>query len=173
MPPQGTMPIDPGALAISTSNISGTVQSVSGSTILIADGFFAIDASQARIVGYGASMTIASIHAGDRIVAMLTKSDVVSNAPLPASMVVVLRTDDVELTGTVQSIDAAHGAFTVLGRTIHVASGTLFVGMPPTTVKSVADLTTGTIVSVDATIANGQVEARTVLVMPALGRLMP
>ena len=172
-PMQGATPIDPSVLTISTSNISGTVQSVSSSTILIADGFFAIDASQARIVGYGPPMTIASIHAGDHIVAMLTKSDVVSNAPLPASIVVVMRADDVQLTGTVQSIDAAHAAFTVLGRTIHVTSSTFFAAMPPTAVKSVADLAAGTIVSIDATIANGEVEARTVMVMPASGRLMP
>src|SRR5205085_2070109 len=100
------LPIDAGA-----NSVSGTVSSISGSTIFIANGLISIDTTGAKFVGD-------DVTAGAFITAVLKSGDVAPNAALPATLIMVAHIPQATLSGTVTSVDIVAGRFTLLGRTI-------------------------------------------------------
>jgi hypothetical protein len=134
-------PVDSANLPMSAQQaaVGGIVQTVSGSLITIANGTITIDASHATIRNLqGDTIALSAIRAGDRIDASAATDNVAAGAPIVATRITVARIDVVSLAGTVQSIDVNRLTFTILGRTIAIASDTKFAG-----VKSLADVKTG------------------------------
>jgi hypothetical protein len=139
---------------VSGNTVSGIVTGVSGNTIQLANGLVAIDASGALITGENGATTISTVTTGALILAVLKPGDVAANAPLPASMITVTRSNQVTITGTVSSVDAANNRFTILGRTIQLNSSTRGT--------KASDLHSGVIAIVDANNVNGVLVASSV-----------
>ncbi len=145
-----TMMLGPSAAAV-----GGTVSSVNGNTITIANGLITIDATNAKIIN-------GPVTSGARVEVVLKSGDVAANAPLPATVIAVVTIPQVSLTGSVTSVDAAHGQFVVLGKTIVVTSETAYDGR---NVKSLADVQTNELALVEANVSNGALVATRVVVM--------
>ena len=136
---------------------------VSGNLIQLANGLVTIDASGATIRGADdSSTTIAAIHVGDLIFAALKPGNVADNAPLPAAFIGVTSLPSVTLTGAVTSVSAANNTLTLLGRTVHVNSSTVFSGIHPNESLKLSDIVPNEIVSVDANVAGGVLVATAV-----------
>jgi hypothetical protein len=141
--------------------VAGTVTSVSGSLILLANGLVTIDASGATISGDATS--VAAIAPGSIVFAVIKDGNVAANAPLPASFVGVSRVPVVTISGPVTAVDLANSTLTLLGRTIRVTPQTTFEGIPiGPAVHGLADITTGQVVQVDATVSGGTLLATSV-----------
>lgn len=153
-PPPGMMD-DLAKLNATGSTVTGVVSSVSGSTISLANGLVTIDASSAKILGSDAStQTIAAIKSGSLVFVVLKPADTVAaNAALPAAIVTIVRTHDVTLSGTIQSVDSSAGTFTLLGRTIKITSDTLIDGVHNN--LTLTDLLPGLAALVEADVKNG------------------
>jgi hypothetical protein len=145
----------------SASSVSGTVSSVNGSLVLIANGLISIDTSSAQIAGE-------ELATGSFIVATLKSGDVAPNAPLPATSILVTHLPQAALTGTVTSVDLAGSSFTMLGRTIKVTSSTAFSGLLTLRRMSLSDLFPSMLVAVDANAAGGVLTARSVEILTPL-----
>src|SRR5437762_8536710 len=91
-------------------NVVGAVSSVSGHIIKVANDTVAIDASAAEIVDTaGAKASFASITPGLVIIATVKGDGIATNAPIPATRIVVTATSvTVALTGPLTAIDVAH-----------------------------------------------------------------
>ena len=155
-PPQ--MPIDPDMLMMGNNAgaVSGTVTSVSGNTISLANGLVTIDATNAKIIGdHGAQATIAAVTPGSLVMAVLSNTTSAANAPLAATLVAVMHQSQVTLTGIVTAVDSAHSTLTLLGRTIQVNAQTSFdAPFHGSTIKGIADVQPNEIVTVDANASN-------------------
>jgi len=92
--------------------VSGTVSSVSGPLVRLADGLVTIDTTNANIAG--------EIVPGVLLFAVIDASVVAPDLPLRASFVGVTRTTQVTLTGPVTAVDPANSSLTLLGRTIRI-----------------------------------------------------
>jgi hypothetical protein len=139
---------------VSGNTVSGIVTGVSGNTIQLANGLVTIDASGALITGESGATTISTVTIGSLILAVLKPGDVAANAPLPASMITVTRSNQVTITGTVSSVDAANNRFVILGRTIQLNPGTRGT--------KASDLHSGVIAVVEANNVNGVLIASSV-----------
>jgi hypothetical protein len=157
----GTTTTDAALLPIKVSGaaVTGIVTSVSGNIISLAGGLVTIDASNAKIMDErGAAVTVASIKAGNSIVASIT-TNVTTNTPIPASTIAVRSTPQVELTGQVSAVGAT--SLTVLGRTVNVDSNTSFGGRA----HSLADVVVNDMVSASANVSVGALLAASLLVL--------
>ena len=141
--------------------VEGVVTGVStdGKVVMLLGGAgnLDVDVSSARIVFAGpeasASGTPVSIGPGDRIVATVALPDailaVVPPPPLVATNVLVTQTRFAFLHGTIQGVDVANSAFTMLFRVVHVDANTVFSGGTSNgRVKGLADLARGQIADV-------------------------
>ncbi len=144
--------------------VSGTVSSVAGSLILLANGLVTIDTTGAAISGDASS--VSAIVPGSLVFAVIKDGDVAANAPLPASFVGVSRVSPVTLSGPVTSVDLANSTLTLLGRTIHVTAQTTFEGFPiGPAAHGLSDIVAGEVVQVDATGSAGALVATNVRVL--------
>lgn len=148
--------------------VSGTVSSVAGNIINVANGTVSLDAGGAKIVDTaGATTSLAAVTTGSLIVATVKSGDIAMYAPIPVTLVAVSRPSSLTLTGTVTAVDAAHNAFTLLGRTVEATFLTSFaspfLGASP--VRGVADLKPNDLVSVQANPSGQSIVAVSVLLM--------
>jgi hypothetical protein len=111
-------------------NVIGTVSSVSGHVIKVANGTVAIDASAAEIVDTAdAKVSFASVTPGSIIIATVKSDGIAANAPIPATRIVVTAISaTVALVGPLTAIDVAHHTLTILGKTLQVTPKTTFSG---------------------------------------------
>jgi len=150
----------------SAATVSGTVSSVSGHTISLANGLVTIDATNAKIYGdHGAQATVSQIVPGSIVLAVVSTNTVAANAPLPASTIAILTPAQITLTGTVSAIDVAHQTLTVLGRTIAVNSSTRFTAPLHGQTATLADVQPNELVSVEANASGATLLATNVLIV--------
>jgi hypothetical protein len=153
---------------ITPATVSGTVSTIAGNIINVANGTVTIDASGARIVDTtGATISLSSVTTGSLIVATVKSDNVAPNAALQATLIAVSKPAALTLTGPVTSVDAAHNSFVLLGRTIQVTSQTSFASpFLGATVKGLADVQPNELVAVQANPGGAQtIVAVSVLVM--------
>jgi hypothetical protein len=150
------------------ATVSGTVSSVAGHIINVANGAVSIDATGAKIVdGHGANASLASVTVGSLIVATVKSDGIAANAPIPATLIAVAKPAGLTLTGPVTAVDVAHNTFTLLGKTIQVtvqtSFGGPFFGVP---IHGLADIQPNELVLVQANPSGAQsIVADSVLVM--------
>ena len=124
-------------------NVVGTVSSVSGHIIKVANGMIAIDASAAAIVDTAnAALSLASVTPGSLIIATVKSDGIAANAPIPATRIVsTAKSVDVTLTGPLTAVDVAYHTLTILGKTLQVTPQTIFYGPAyDTLTRGLADL---------------------------------
>ena|SRR5436190_9835257 len=155
----------PPGLQAGANTVSGTVSSVSGSTILIANGLISIDTTGAKFVGD-------DVTPGAFVTAVLKSGDVAPNAPLPATVIMVAHIPQATLSGTVTSVDIVASKFTLLGRTINVTPDTSFSGLLTLRPMTLADVFPSMLVAVEANVAGGALTARSVEALTPL-RIAP
>jgi len=147
------------------NTVSGTVSSISGSTIFIANGLISIDTTSAKFVGDDVTL-------GAFVTAALKSGDVAPNAPLAATVIMVAHIPQATLSGTVTSVDIVANKFTLLGRTINVTPETSFSGLLTLRRMTLADVFPSMLVAVEANVAGGALTARSVEVLTPL-RIAP
>jgi hypothetical protein len=134
------------------SAVEGTVSKVTGPVLDLIEGGIQIDVTNARITGgddrLANPLPWSGISVGARVVAQVTVPDVqiavFPPPPLPATSVVVFQARAGELLGTIQSVDAAGGRFTMLSRTVATNASTKWSGEGPSgAVKGIGDLAAG------------------------------
>ena len=152
--------VETGARISTGATVGGLVTAVNGNLIQLADGAITIDATNAKING--------TIEPGVILFATLETTDVAANAPLPAASITATRLPDATLFGPVQSVDTANRTLTILGRTIRVNNETSFGGMHKSRGSErpgLADILPNQLVTVTADAVNGQLLARSVLLL--------
>jgi hypothetical protein len=161
---------------VSGASIRGVVASVQGTLITLNTGgapAIAIEASAAKIMNdHSGTSSLAGIKAGTRITAFLNTSPTLQpSSALRAQLITIESLPELELTGTIDSIDAPHSRFVVLGIAIAADSNTSFGSSFPTfaAIKGVGDLAVGQIVNVTARFASAAIIATNVqIVSPAI-----
>jgi hypothetical protein len=163
MPTPGTDPLR----MFSPAMVTGTVSSVSGNIISVANGTVTLDATGATIVDIGGKpVPLTSLTAGTLLVATVKSDNVAPNAPIPATRVAVSKPADVTLTGPVTAVDVAHNSLTLLGRTIQVTPQTSFgAPMPGIVVNGLTGIEPNELVVVQANPSGQSLVAVSVLVM--------
>lgn len=142
---------------MSGASVRGVVASVQGTLITLNTGgapAITIEASAAKFMNdlSGAS-SLSDIKPGVRITAFINTAPTLQPSSfLRAQMITIESLPDLEVTGTVDSIDQAHSRFTVLGIGIGVDSNTSFGSTLPTfaAIKGLGDIAVGQIVTVTA-----------------------
>jgi hypothetical protein len=164
-----TRSVTPGkhpGLAPNAATVGGIVDSVEGTLIRLADGHVTIETKDAKIVlDRGVQGTIDQIKPGTILFAMISRTDIEPNAPLPASMITVLRVPDATLFGPVQEVDLGNQTLTVLGRTIRVTDATSIGGFHRDGKPDLGDIQPNHIVQVQADVKNGELVASSILVL--------
>lgn len=152
--------------------VRGTVAAVQGTLITLSSGgapAILIEASAAKFLSdKGGSSSIADVRPGVRITAFInTFPTMQPSSLLRAQLITIESLSDLEVTGTVDSIDQVHSRFVVLGIAISVDANTAFGSTFPTfvAIKSLADIAVGQIVSVTARFSNGAIVATHVQVI--------
>jgi hypothetical protein len=146
--------------------VTGTVSSVTGNLIQIANGAITIDASGAKIsVGRGREGVVADIKAGMQLFAALKPANVSSHPVHSATVITVTDPADVTLSGPVQSVDTAGKSFMILSQVIATDANTSFGGYKREGGTSFADIQPNVIVHVSADAVNGKLIAREVLIV--------
>jgi Domain of unknown function (DUF5666) len=159
-PPQD----DPARISLgSGASVTGEVSSVNGGLILLAGGIVTIDASGATFLNAEGKNSIESIKPGMLIAATLREPSSVSTAPLVATAVAVLRSAEVTLTGTVQSVDTAGGQFLLLNKTIRTNAATTFVNA-----NGLSNIQANTMVVVEANASGNALVASRVTLIAAI-----
>jgi hypothetical protein len=160
-------------LRIDSGTVGGTVSSVQGNLIQIANGAITIDASEAKVIaGHGREGTAADIKPGMQLFATLRASNPSSHGGLPATLITVSDPADATLSGQVQSVDAANRSFMLLNTTVRVDDNTSFGGYKREAGTSFADIQPNVTVHVQADNVGGRLVAREVLVVaPALPQI--
>lgn len=146
--------------------VQGTVTSVSGNVIMLANGLTAIDASSAKImVGLEAGQPITAIEPG-MIVSAAVDRPSAAGMPLRASVVVATRATDLTLVGKIDSVDPAARTLTVLGQTVIVTDATTFPTPPfGGGVSGLRDLLPDQLVQVQADAPGSSLVARSVVAL--------
>jgi hypothetical protein len=157
---------------MSGASIRGVVAGIQGTLITLNTGgapAITIEASAAKIMNdHSGASSLADIKAGARITAFLNTAPTLQpSSALRAQLITIESLPDLELTGTIDSIDAAHARFVVLGITITADSNTSFGSNFPTfaAIKGVGDLVVGQIVNVTARLASATIIATKVQVI--------
>jgi hypothetical protein len=153
-------------IAPNAATVGGIVDSVEGTLIRLAEGHVTIESKDAKIVlDRGHEGTVDQITPGMILFATLSRTDVEANAPLPASMITVLRIPDATLFGPVQDVDVAQSTLTVLGRTIRVTDETSIGGFHRDGKPGLDDLLPNEIVQVHTDVNNGELVAASIIVL--------
>jgi len=162
---------------MSGAAVSGTVASVSGTTITLNSGgapAIRIETASAKFQSEQGAASINDVKTGMRITAFINTAPVLSpSSALSAQLIVIESASDLTVTGSVQSIDAAHSSFSVLGINIAADANTSFGTTFPTfaAIRGVGDLVVGEVVNVTAVFTGGSILAKRVqiaaMVVPA------
>ncbi|MEA2239935.1 MAG: hypothetical protein QOC81_4659 [Thermoanaerobaculia bacterium] len=173
-PPKSPIDETTDALGIgpmSGSAIRGTVASVQGTQITLNTGgapAITIEASAAKFMNdHSGAGSLADIKPGTRITAFINTAPTLQpSSALRAQLITIESQPDLELTGSIDSIDVPHSRFVVLGITITADASTTFGSTFPTfaAIKSVGDLAVGQVVNVTARFASGIILATNVQV---------
>jgi hypothetical protein len=163
----------PTELRTDGGTVTGTVSSVQGNQIRIADGAIRIDSSQARIiVGRGREASIADVKPGMQLFAAVRGSNPNPDAIVQATTITVTDPADVTLSGQVQTVDAANRQFMLLNAVVRVDDNTSYGGYRREAGTSFADIQPNVFLHVQADNVNGRLVAREVLVVaPAPPRI--
>ena len=146
----GNPPGDPFRLP-TPATVTGTVSSVAGNIISLANGTVTLDASAAHIVDFnGKPVAVSSLTAGTLVVATVKPDNVAANAPIPAVLIGVSQPAAVTLTAPVTAVDVAHNTLTLLGRTIQVTANTSFAMPFPGGINGLAGIQPNELVTVQA-----------------------
>lgn len=146
------------------STVEGTVSKVTGTVLDLIEGQIQIDVSKATITGAddreANPLPSSGILVGARVVAQVTVPDVIIAVfpppPLAATSVVVFQTRAGQLAGTIQSVDAAGGKFTLLFRSVSTNAATKWFGEGPNgPVKAIDDLAAGMFATVSVVSSGG------------------
>ncbi len=169
---RAVMPPNPAdALGIgpmSGAAVSGSVASVSGTTITLNSGgaqTIRIDASAAKFQSEQGTASISDVKTGARISAFInTTITVAASAALPAQLIAIESSPDLAVNGAIQSIDPAHSTFSVLGINIAVDANTSYGTTFPTfaPIRGLQDLAVGQMVNVTAAFTNASILAKRV-----------
>ena len=174
-----TPPANPADLAgdalglgpMSGAAIRGAVASVQGTLITLNTGgapAITIESSAAKFINdHSSTSSLADIKAGTRITAFINTAPTLQpSSSLRAQLITIESQPDLELTGSIDSIDAPHSRFVVLGITISADANTSFGSTFPTfaAIKGVGDLGLGQVVNVTARFASGTILATNVQV---------
>ena len=164
---RGSIPGEYDLHLFAPATVSGTVSSVAGNIINVANGAVSLDATGARIVDTtGAAVSLSAVTAGSLIVATVKSGTIAPNAPIPTTLIAVAKPSALTLTGPVTAVDAAHNSFTLLGRTIQVNSQTSFASpFLGASVHGLADIQPNELVAVQANPSGQSLVAVSVLVM--------
>jgi hypothetical protein len=135
------------------ASVTGVVSAVNGNLVSIAGGAITIDVANAKFVDGDA------LKPGMLITATVQDS---TSSPLVASAVAIIRSTDLTLTGTVQSVDVAGSQFSLLGKSIRTNASTTFVNG-----SGIASVQSGMMVLVEANVVSGAITAsRVTLIAP-------
>lgn len=152
--------------SISGASVRGVVASVQGTLITLNSGgapAIVIDSSAAKFVTVTAgSGSIADVKPGVRITAFINTAPTLQPSSfLRAQLITIESQPDLEVTGTIESVDVAHSRFTVLGISIIVDANTAFGSTFPTfaAIKGVGDLAAGQVMNVIARFSGGAIVA--------------
>ncbi|MHB9001251.1 MAG: DUF5666 domain-containing protein, partial [Thermoanaerobaculia bacterium] len=152
--------------------VTGTVHTVSGTTITILEGLVTIDATNAEVIVHGEAATIADVTPGARIAALL--NDANDTGVLEAATIAIHDPPAGHLAGLVQAVDVTNKTFTILGLTIAVTDETSFGGgRGPglgTTLAGLEDLEVNQPVAVGVDVAGGALTALRVHLVAATQR---
>jgi hypothetical protein len=173
-PPKSPVDESADALGIgpmSGAAVRGVVASVQGTLIMLNTGgapAITIEASAAKFMNdHSGTGSLADIKSGTRITAFLNTAPTLQpSSSLRAQLITIESQPDLELTGTIDSIDVPHSRFVVLGITITADANTSFGSTFPTfaAIKGVGDLAVGQVVNVTARFASGAILATNVQV---------
>ena len=152
--------------SISGASVRGVVASVQGGLITLNSGgapAIVIESSAAKFMNAtGGSGSIADVKPGVRITAFVnTFPTMQPSSFLRAQLITIESQSDLEVTGTVDSVDLAHSRFVVLGIVISVDANTGFGSTFPTfaPIKSLADIAAGQVVNVTARFSGNAIVA--------------
>lgn len=138
--------------------VTGTVFTISGSTITILGGAVSIDATGAQVLIRGEEATLADVKQGSIITAIL--KDPNDTGILEAATIAVHDPPAAHLAGLVQAVDTTNKTFTILGLTIAVTDETSFGDRGPGAgLGSLADLQVNQPVGVGVDVINGVLTA--------------
>jgi hypothetical protein len=158
--------------SISGASVRGVVASVQGALITLNSGgapAIVIDSSAAKFVtakdGPG---SIGDVRPGIRITAFINTAPTLQPSSfLRAQLITIESQPDLEVTGTIDSIDLPHSRFNVLGISVGVDANTGFGSIFPTfaPIRGLGDLAAGEVVYVTARLTGGAIVATRVQVM--------
>jgi hypothetical protein len=158
--------------SISGASVRGTVASVQGTLITLNSGgapAIVIDSSAAKFATVaGGSGSIGDVKPGVRITAFINTAPTLQPSSfLRAQLITIESQPDLEVTGTIDSIDVTHSRFIVLGISIGVDANTGFGSTFPTfvAIKGLGDLAAGQVVNVTARFTGGAIVATRVQVI--------
>ena len=156
---------------MSGASVRGVVASVQGTLITLNTGgapAIVIDASAAKFMNdHSGSGSIADVKPGARITAFINTAPTLQPSSfLRAQLITIESQPDLEVTGTVDSVDQAHSRFVVLGITISVDSNTGFGSNFPTFAAiKFSDIVAGKVVTVTARFSGGAIVATQVQII--------
>ena len=157
---------------ISGASVTGVAASVQGSQITLNTGGappIVFEASTAKVVtDKGESSSVTDIKPGTRITAFISQASTQQpSSVLRAQLITIEALPDLEVVGTVDSIDPAHSRLIVLGIGFSVDSNTGFGSTFPTfvAIKGLSDIVTGQVVGVTARFSNGTIVATRVQII--------
>lgn len=158
--------------SIAGASVRGAVSAVQGTLLTLNTGGatpIMIETSTAKIVSdKSRTASIADIKPGTRVTAFVNTAPTLQpSSVLRAQLITIESLPDLEVSGTIDSIDLARSRFVVLGIAISVDANTKFSTVFPlfAPVKSLADLAAGQIVSVTARFSSGAIVANDVRVI--------
>jgi hypothetical protein len=156
---------------MSGASIRGVVVTVQGTLITLNTGgapAIMIETSAAKFMSdHDGTASLADVKPGVRITAFLNTAPTTQpSSALRAQLVTIESQPDLQVTGTIDSIDVPHSRFVVLGITITADANTTFGSTFPTfaAIKDVSGLAVGQVVNVTARFASGAIIATSVQV---------
>lgn len=150
---------------MSGAAVRGVVAAVQGTLITLNTGgapAIVIEASAAKFMNdHGGASSIADVKPGARITAFINTAPTMQpSSSLRAQLITLESQPDLEVTGTVDSVDKAHSRFVVLGIGIAVDANTGFGSSIPTFAAiKFSDIMAGQVVSVTARFSGGAIVA--------------
>jgi hypothetical protein len=156
---------------MSGASVRGVVAAVQGTLITLNTGgapAIAIETAAAKFMSdHDGTASLAGIKVGSRITAFLNTAPTTQpSSALRAQVIIIESQPDLQLSGTIDSIDVPHSRFVVLGITIAADATTSFGSTFPTfaAIKDVGGLAVGQVVNVTARFASDAIIATSVQV---------
>jgi hypothetical protein len=168
-----TIPIDDalGIGPMSGASVRGVVAAVQGTLTTLNTGgapAITIETAAAKFMSdHDGTASLADVKPGARITAFLNTAPTTQpSSALRAQLVTIESQPDLQLSGTIDSIDVPHSRFVVLGITIAADANTSFGSTFPTfaAIKDVSGLAVGQVVNVTARFASATIIATSVQV---------